>query len=1209
MSPHISTRVRAENAPAPSLTRMPVRMLQRKCACGGTVVAGGECAQCRKKRLQRKLAVNQPGDRFEQEADRMAEFVVSGGRKAPALSNHSLGILQREEPKTPPKPDNYDEAISKILDALKATPVAKELQAKAAEMGKDFISSVEGKVIAGSALGGALAAIIATNSKLPMQIPELPLDFIAPGLKAKITWEGPAQSPTNAGLVLTTKSGVSVGASYTKTPASGGKPAEEKAGLTLTIPLGGSSEKKKGGRTPAEKYRAETAKIAAEQEKFRQGMKTPGDKTEDKDFVDAYVRSKVDPTNPLGLPPLKKKEDLLLMRKSPNKSLSALATAPPIVHDVLESSGEPLDADSRRFFEERFGYDFGAVRVHRDVRAAESARAVHAQAYTVGHDIVFDSGGFAPQTETGRRLLAHELTHVVQQTSAGDHRESAAPPIVRYDLRHRVAARESGIAPSLRRKPGPVPPVAAPPFYQEVLDALAVERKQIITIVRSQIIPESIAPLEKLLALCKAIEQERAADIPAALTDFFASGTDHLPLVTPSPGLVAEMTSRMMALGLSAESQKLRQWGVAREKNVSPGYYEHYEAEIYAWQRIKDRLLERIPDTGGANALKSLDALLLFFKQLHQERFALDEKAIEKDQKRRADLFDNYFVQREKTISVYAAELVAEMREVFIGIQTAFQVMLDEAVDDLAHGRGSAMLEKAKERLENQLLSLIEPKDKEKRVTGIQVETTRSEFGPGGGRHFDYFARTEAAKKKRSIKVEFYDVEQQPSLASEMKGDLGGVFLARRRQIALIEEIYGLQKDDKGQLTAETKENAAAIAKLGATGFQLHTDDDWRKFVKEKFELREATDGPEKALVAVMDLLGKYFKIFTTHTPYNIEDFGDNLLTKTFPRDMAGRLIHDCGVYALRVAYILSLLRDHPKLKLRFRYAVMPLHVGLIITGDNLPLFLVNNDSITRYSASDLAAMRAQWDQRDEKGEIAAPAKPATEARFVGEMAADAFISGVDIPYKEIEVTKLAGSPAAMKAQLWQQYTTAVAPSADKLFGPSVKDPKSPNYQFYLRYLKLLGLVRDFHNNFLVQFWNVTANEIWDRHQQRILQAATALQQATGHRKAAAQKTYDEAAKKYMDELDAAFQDLEQKYQPVTLEQIQLQTDLHAHPEVFSAGSEVESSDRVRSMFEALGQGGTWWENAIYDHLRDVRTGTVKKAPFAGPENKLFPVN
>ena len=364
--------------------------------------------------------MNQPGDRFEQEADRMAETIMRGGiagRNAISSLGQGGGAVQREEPKTPPKPDNYDEAISKILDALKETPVAKQLQAKAAEMGKDFAASVEGKVIIGSSLGGALAAIIATNSKLPMQIPELPLDFIAPGLKAKITWEGPVQQPTNAGLVLTTKSGVSFGASYTKTPASGSKPEEQKAGLSLTIPLGGSSEKKKGGPTASEKYRTETARIAAGQEQFRAGMKTPGKKNDDKDFVDSYVRSKVDPTNPLGLPPLKKKEDLLLMRKAPNESSVAPATAPSIVDEVLQSSGEPLEGATRALMEERFGYDFGNVRIHRDGRAAESARAVHAEAYTVGRDIVFNSGGFAPRTEMGRRLLAHELTHVVQQST------------------------------------------------------------------------------------------------------------------------------------------------------------------------------------------------------------------------------------------------------------------------------------------------------------------------------------------------------------------------------------------------------------------------------------------------------------------------------------------------------------------------------------------------------------------------------------------------------------------------------------------------------------------------------------------------------------------------------------------------------------------------------------------------------------------------
>lgn len=65
-----------------------------------------------------------------------------------------------------------------------------------------------------------------------------------------------------------------------------------------------------------------------------------------------------------------------------------------------------------------FGRDFSRVRVHTDAKAAESARAVNALAYTVGHDLVFDAGQYAPQTMEGRRLIAHELTHAVQQGPA-----------------------------------------------------------------------------------------------------------------------------------------------------------------------------------------------------------------------------------------------------------------------------------------------------------------------------------------------------------------------------------------------------------------------------------------------------------------------------------------------------------------------------------------------------------------------------------------------------------------------------------------------------------------------------------------------------------------------------------------------------------------------------------------------------------------------
>lgn len=94
---------------------------------------------------------------------------------------------------------------------------------------------------------------------------------------------------------------------------------------------------------------------------------------------------------------------------------SPAGTAPPIVHDVLRSPGQPLDAATRSFMEPRFGRDFSGVRVHTDAKATESARALNALAYTVGENVVFGSAQFSPSSASGRSLLAHELAHVLQQ--------------------------------------------------------------------------------------------------------------------------------------------------------------------------------------------------------------------------------------------------------------------------------------------------------------------------------------------------------------------------------------------------------------------------------------------------------------------------------------------------------------------------------------------------------------------------------------------------------------------------------------------------------------------------------------------------------------------------------------------------------------------------------------------------------------------------
>ncbi len=106
-----------------------------------------------------------------------------------------------------------------------------------------------------------------------------------------------------------------------------------------------------------------------------------------------------------------------LQRKSGHAAApsQSSAVAPPIVHDVLRSPGQPLDTASRAFMEPRFGYDFSRVRVHSDSRAAKSAEAVNAQAYTVGSNIVFGANQGGTGKVPHQRLLAHELAHVVQQ--------------------------------------------------------------------------------------------------------------------------------------------------------------------------------------------------------------------------------------------------------------------------------------------------------------------------------------------------------------------------------------------------------------------------------------------------------------------------------------------------------------------------------------------------------------------------------------------------------------------------------------------------------------------------------------------------------------------------------------------------------------------------------------------------------------------------
>jgi len=128
---------------------------------------------------------------------------------------------------------------------------------------------------------------------------------------------------------------------------------------------------------------------------------------------DVVIRRKCAPCN---------NDQELLRRDAVRPSAFSLQPAgvPPIVNEVLRSPGQPLDPETRAFFGSRFGHDFSQVRVHDDAKAAESARAVNAVAYTVGKDIVIETGRYTPVSIEGKRLLGHELVHTIQQKFGAD---------------------------------------------------------------------------------------------------------------------------------------------------------------------------------------------------------------------------------------------------------------------------------------------------------------------------------------------------------------------------------------------------------------------------------------------------------------------------------------------------------------------------------------------------------------------------------------------------------------------------------------------------------------------------------------------------------------------------------------------------------------------------------------------------------------------
>lgn len=194
------------------------------------------------------------------------------------------------------------------------------------------------------------------------------------------------------------------------------------------------------------------------------GLRPKADRIESEDaglMYRAAAAGRTDVLGPAGL--------LGLQRAVGNAGVGGLVSEEersPVLDVVGSGGGSPLDADTRADMESRLGHDFGDVRVHTDSRAHDSARAVNAHAYTVGSNIVFQRDKYDPSSNEGKTMLAHELTHVVQQRSGPVDGSPAGGGIQVSDPSDRFEREAAANADRVMSGPAPAPVSASAPAVQ-----------------------------------------------------------------------------------------------------------------------------------------------------------------------------------------------------------------------------------------------------------------------------------------------------------------------------------------------------------------------------------------------------------------------------------------------------------------------------------------------------------------------------------------------------------------------------------------------------------------------------------------------------------------------------------------------------------------------------------------------------------------------
>jgi hypothetical protein len=282
-------------------------------------------------------------------------------------------------------------------------------------------------------------------------------------------------------------------------------------------------------------------------------------------------------------------------------------TLPGSAGRALSSAGSPLEPALRHDMERRFGHDFSKVRVHSGAPAEESARDVTADAYTVGHDIVFGAGQYAPTTQAGRRLIAHELTHVVQ--SSGATGRMATPTHSNVLMRQPT---EEKPAPTVEADPCTDPDPMLPIFKEG-------EEKQ-----RAAVLKDMLrgATADEKKAWCKRLRRAMAGfstgqllKMKAAGVRFWRSG-EYPP---PFKGDYAPSKPKRYEMARYQPNTRVIQWG------PQAGVDEVRHELAHAWDHVRGGKVPRLDNYKGQSLKKAVLAEAKLSSETAEKRLTIEE--------------------------------------------------------------------------------------------------------------------------------------------------------------------------------------------------------------------------------------------------------------------------------------------------------------------------------------------------------------------------------------------------------------------------------------------------------------------------------------------------------------------------------------------------------------------------------------------------------